>query len=121
PRLASPWLPAVGKLLVGLDDEDLAVDYPVPVAHGLRAEGELVAHHRLEVVLQQPVVEQGGLGERPPDLLGRRGHLPFDDSGAGLGGGGHRSILYLLVNPLQQIFELRESVAPEANSSTIGW
>src|SRR5437763_16391454 len=54
-RFRARGAPAVRQALVRLDDEDLAIGGAVPVRIGLRAEVELVADDRLEIVLHQPL------------------------------------------------------------------
>jgi hypothetical protein len=70
--------PAIGKLFVRFDDHDLAIDYPVPIAHGGGAKIELMANHRLEVIVHQPLLDQPAFCESTPDFFRRVRHLSFD-------------------------------------------
>src|SRR6476660_1554350 len=58
--------PRVRQRFVRLDGHDLTVD-SAPV----RAKIEPVVHHGLEIVLNQPLLDQVWLGERAPDLFRR--------------------------------------------------
>src|SRR5258708_800782 len=57
-RFLARGAPAIRQPLVRLDHENLAIGDAVPVRIGLRAEVELVADNRLEVVLHQPFGEE---------------------------------------------------------------
>src|SRR5439155_23463902 len=84
----------IGEPSIGFDDQNFAVGNTIPVPHGLGAEVESVTHHRLEVVLHEPLLDQRALGESAPDFLRRMRHLPFDDEGTHGGSFGHWSILF---------------------------
>src|SRR5437016_5278862 len=81
--------PRVRQRFVRLDCQDLTVD-SAPVG----AKIETVVHDRLEVVLHEPLLDQGWLRERAPDLFRRMRQLPFDDERTGGFRFGHWSILF---------------------------
>src|SRR4029077_7691324 len=69
--------------------QDLAVD-SAPVCAKIKT----VVHDRLEIVLHQPLLDQGWLRERAPDLFRRQSDLPFDNDRQRFGRRiGHWSIL----------------------------
>jgi hypothetical protein len=68
---------------VRLDRKNLAIEHSAPLA----AQIEPMAYDGPEVVLHEPLLDQMRLGERTPDLLGRKGDVPFDDDGARFGSG----------------------------------
>src|ERR1700719_1919128 len=82
--------PRVRQRFVRLDCRYLTVD-SAPVC----AKIETVVHDGLEVVLQEPLLDQVWLRERAPDLFRRIRDLTFDDDGERFGRSiGHWSILF---------------------------
>src|SRR5579862_3241625 len=86
-RIVVRKVPGVGEFAVRLDGDDLAVQR-APVL----AQVEVMADLGLEVVLHEPFLDELWLGERSPDLLGRKRYVAFDDDGKRFSGA-HGSIL----------------------------
>ncbi len=77
--------PAIGELLQGIDDEDLAVDNAVPGWLGFVSELEFASDHWREIIVHHPLCEQGTFRERTPEFLWWVREHAFDDEGAGSG------------------------------------